>query len=57
MTNLVKCFIANEAGVAAIEYALIAAGIVLVGVAVLEGVATVTSGLFEASVVTLSPSH
>ena len=57
MMNLARCFIANESGVTAIEYALIAAGIVLVGVPVLEAVIAATSGLFGASVVTLSPSH
>jgi Flp pilus assembly pilin Flp len=48
-------FIANSAGVAAIEYALILAGIGVVGVAALELIFALSSVLFANATATLGP--
>ena len=53
--SLVKRFITDESGSTAVEYALIAAGIVLAGYTSLKAVGAVTSGLFGSAVVNLSP--
>jgi Flp pilus assembly pilin Flp len=54
MVNLISRFIADESASTAVEYALIAAGIVLAGYAALSVVATATSALFGKAVVTLT---
>ena len=46
----IKCFFANELGVAAIEYALIFAGIVVAAVPVLTAAITAMSPVFGSSV-------
>ena len=46
----IKCFFANESGVAAIEYALIFAGIVVAAVPVLTAAITAISPVFGSSV-------
>ena len=53
----VKQFITDESGATAVEYALIAAGIVLAGYASLKAIGDVTSGLFSTAVVNLTPGH
>ena len=54
--KLLKRFITDESGSTAVEYALIAAGIVLAGYASLKAVGDVTSGLFSTAVVNLTPT-
>jgi Flp pilus assembly pilin Flp len=59
MMSYAKSFITNESGVAAIEYALILAGIGVVSVACLELIFALTSWLFAsatANLVPISPS-
>jgi len=58
MMNLAKSFIANKSGSTAIEYGLIAAGIVFAAVPVLEAFIAVASSLFGTASVTLTaPAH
>ena len=52
----VKRFMTDEFGATAVEYALIAAGIVIAGYASLKAIGDVTSGLFSTAVVTLMPT-
>ena len=54
LMNLVKRFVSDESGSTAVEYALIAAGIVLAGYTSLKAVGALTSGLFSTAVVNLS---
>ena len=54
LMNLVKRFVSDESGSTAVEYALIAAGIVLAGYTSLKAVGAVASGLFSTAVVNLS---
>ena len=51
--KLVKAFAASESGAAAIEYVLIAVGIVLVAAAALDVITIVTSGLSGSSIANL----
>ena len=46
MTNLVSRFVKNESGATAIEYGLIAAGISLAIIAIVNGLGTNLSGKF-----------
>ena len=57
MMNLIKRFINDESASTAVEYALIAAGIVLAGYTSLKAVGAATSGLFSSAVVNLSTGH
>ena len=57
MMNLIKRFITDEFASTAVEYALIAAGIVLAGYTSLKAVGAATSGLFSSAVVNLSTGH
>ena len=50
----VKCFFSDELGVAAIEYALIFAGIVVAAVPVLTAAITLISDVFGSSVANLN---
>jgi pilus assembly protein Flp/PilA len=54
MMNLVKCFINNDSGSTAVEYALIAGAIVVAGYAALSAVGTVTSAVFGKAVADLT---
>ena len=54
MKNLGKCFIAAELGSTAIEYALVAAGIVLAALTTLTVAGTLVAGLFGGAVANLS---
>jgi Flp pilus assembly pilin Flp len=54
--NLVKRFITNESGPMAVEYALIAAGIVLAAYTSIKVAGAHTAGLFGGPVVNLSPT-
>ncbi len=54
MMNLGKCFITDELGSTAIEYALVAAGIALTALTTLTVVGTLVSGLFGGAVANLS---
>jgi pilus assembly protein Flp/PilA len=46
MRRLVSSFMADESGATAIEYTMIAAGIALVIVAVVNGIGTILTGTF-----------
>lgn len=50
MMNLVRCFITNDSGATAVEYGLIAVGIVVVATTALSAVFAITSGLFGLAV-------
>ena len=54
MMNLVKCFITSDSGSTAIEYGLIAAGIVLAAYTALNVTGTLTASLFSKAVVNLT---
>ncbi len=54
MMNLVKCFINNESGSAALEYGLITAGITVVAVTALNGVFALFSSFFATAVANLT---
>lgn len=54
MINLVKCFIANETGASAVEYALILGAIVVASYAALSAVGTVASTAFGLAVADLN---
>ena len=54
--NLVKRFITAESGSTAIEYALIAAGIVLAAYTSIQVAGALTAGLFGTAVVNITPA-
>ncbi len=56
MMNLIKRFITDESGSTAIEYALIAAGIVLAAYTSMQVVGALTAGLFGKAVLNLTPA-
>jgi Flp pilus assembly pilin Flp len=53
----VKCFVAKQSSAVAIEYALIAVGIVLAATVALDVFATITSGLLGSAVGNLMLGH
>jgi len=56
MTNLVKRFVKDESGATAIEYGLIAAGISVAIIAVVQGIGTNLKTTFGAVQTALAPA-